>query len=119
MGHWLAHWLGVDSASGPVYLGLSGFVGDLGLFAAAIAITFHAVASCRHKNCEVHRCPRIVRHTTAASHRVCRRHMPGGAPTHAEVIAAHHAAKPARPPKRLARAQETGTTGNARPGGEP
>jgi hypothetical protein len=40
----------------------------------------------------VHRCWRIGRHATAAGHLVCRRHMPGGAPTHEEVIAAHNAA---------------------------
>lgn len=115
--HWLGHWLGLDNASGPVYLALSGAVGDLGLLAAVAAFTFHSFVSYRRQNCEVHRCPRIVRHTTAAQHRVCRRHMPGGAPTHAEVIAAHHAAKPARSPKRLAGSQETGTTGKENSGG--
>lgn len=117
MGHWLLHFLGLDSASGTAYLALSGVVGDLGLFATAIAVTVHAVIGYRHKNCEVHRCPRVAHRTTAAGHRVCGRHAPDSAPTHAEVIAAHHAAKLTRPPKRLARTQETGTTGNARPGG--
>jgi hypothetical protein len=70
----------------------SGFLSCLGLVAASLALVFHAVVSYRHKNCEVHRCPRIVRHTTAAGHRVCRRHMPGGAPTHQDVIDAHNAA---------------------------
>lgn len=90
--HWLGHWLGTDNAAGPVYLFLSGFAGDAGLFAAVVAFVFHGTVSYRHKQCEVHRCLRVVRHVTAADHRVCRRHMPGGAPSHAEVIAAHEAA---------------------------
>ena len=32
------HWLGLDSASGPVYLALSGFVGDLALVGGVAAI---------------------------------------------------------------------------------
>jgi hypothetical protein len=92
VGHWLLHFLGLDSASGPAYLAWSGIVGDASLFAATAAFIAHTVISYRHKNCEVHRCWRMVRHTTAAGHRVCRRHMPGGAPTHQEVVTAHEAA---------------------------
>jgi hypothetical protein len=76
----------------PNYNFLSGFAGDLGLLAATAAFVFHGFVSYRHKQCEVRRCPRVVRHTTAAGHRVCRKHHPAGAPTHAEVIAAHKAA---------------------------
>jgi hypothetical protein len=116
--HWLGHWLGTDNAAGPVYLFLSGFAGDLGLLAATAAFTFHGFVSYRHKNCHVHRCVRVGHLAVeGTAWVVCRRHSPTKAPTHAEVVAAHHAAKPTRPPKRLARTQETGTTGNARPGG--
>lgn len=119
MAHWLTHILGLDSATGTPYLAWSGIVGDAGLFATAAAVTVHAVISYRHRQCEVRRCWRIARHVTAASHRTCARHHPDGAPTHAEVIAAHHAAARTRnrPAKTLVRGQGTGTTGNAPPGG--
>lgn len=86
---WLAHWLGLDSASGAPYLALSGFLADLG----ELAIVGGLISIYRRHNCEVHRCPRIARHLTAAAHRVCRRHAPDGAPTHADVIEAHLAAR--------------------------
>lgn len=90
--HWLAVHSGTDNEPGDYYGFWSGFAGDLGLFAAAIAFTAHAVISYRHKTCEVHRCWRLARHATAAGHHTCRRHHPDGAPTHEEVIAAHEAA---------------------------
>lgn len=45
-----------------------------------------------HKNCHVHHCWRVGRHP-AGPYVVCRRHLPGGAPSHEDVIAAHEAAK--------------------------
>jgi hypothetical protein len=92
--HWLAHWLGLDNAAGPVYLFFSGSGSDLGLYASAIAIAFHAVASYRHKNCHVHRCPRLGRFPVeGTAWSVCRRHHPSGAPTYEQVIAAHKTAR--------------------------
>jgi hypothetical protein len=115
MWHGLLHFLGVDDLSGPAYGWWSGAGSDLSELALLGAI----VGLLRKHNCVVAGCWRLGRHVTAAQHWVCHRHHPDGAPTHAEVIAAHHAARIARPPKRLARTQDTGTAGNARPRGEP
>jgi hypothetical protein len=94
--YWLLYHTGgtwKGSVPSPWYNEPSGFVGCLGLFASAIAISFHAAASYRHKNCHVHRCWRIGRHRIGGTpYVVCRKHHPGGAPTHEEVIAAHEAA---------------------------
>lgn len=84
--HWLSHWLGLDDGSGPVYLFWSGWFGDVGLF--TVAATF-----LRHRNCEVHGCWRFGRHSTAAGHRVCRRHHPDDHLTVEGVLAAHQEAK--------------------------
>jgi hypothetical protein len=82
--HWLLHALGLDSASGPVYLALSGFVGDLALIGAAAAFL-------RHRNCEVKGCLRLGRHQTAAGHHVCSRHTPTPHLTAQDVHEAHYA----------------------------
>lgn len=87
--HLIAHWLGLDNGSGPVYLAWSGFGGDI----SQLAIIGAVVAVVRHRNCEVKGCWRMGRHQTAAGHRVCRRHHPDGAPTHRDVIDAHEARK--------------------------
>jgi hypothetical protein len=79
----------MDNGSGPFYLALSGWMGLLG-FIGVIWTTL------RKYNCEVHGCPRIGRHGTAAGHTVCRRHHPDGAPTHAHILRAHRAAVRAR-----------------------
>lgn len=121
MGHWLLHFLGLDSASGTAYLAWSGAVSDIG----ELVLIGGLYAFVRRHNCETRHCWRMGRHATAAGHHVCRRHHPDGAPTHADVIAAHDAARergrhaPPRPPKTLIRNQETGTAGTARPGGDP
>jgi hypothetical protein len=95
--HWLLHWLGMDNPAGPVYLGLSGFVGDLTLLAGLVAFVAHAVVSYRHKNCHVRRCPRIAHLPVEGTPwRVCRKHSPAGAPTHQDVITAHKVASSAR-----------------------
>lgn len=114
MWHAFLHFLGVDDVSGRAYAFWSGCGSDLGELAVVGAL----LGLLRKHNCAVAGCWRLGRYVTAAGHHVCARHHPDGAPTHAEVIAAHHAAKLTRPPKRLV-AQETGTAGNARPGGEP
>ncbi len=89
MPHWLAHFLGTDSASGTSYLAWSGFGGDL----AEIAIVGGLLTVVRRHNCEVHRCWRLGRHRTAAGHMVCRRHHPDGALTARAVTVAHQAAR--------------------------
>lgn len=84
---WLLHVLGVDDVSGRWYAWWSGAGSDLGELAVVGALA----AMVRKHNCEVHRCWRIGRHTTAAGHLVCARHHPGGAPSAEQVAHAHRA----------------------------
>lgn len=86
MPHWLLHFLGVDSGSGPAYLFWSGFGANFGEFAIAGGL-FTLI---RKHNCEVHRCWRLGRHVTAAGQHVCRRHHPDGHLTAEGVRKAHH-----------------------------
>lgn len=91
--HWLLHFLGLDSASGPAYLAWSGAGGDLGELAIAGAL----IAVIRRHNCHAARCWRIGRHKVPGTDFICcARHTPGGAPTHAHILALH-AARPAAP----------------------
>lgn len=82
MQHFLSHWLGLDNASGAVYLWWSGFVGDLGYLAIVATLL-------RRHQCEVNPCWRLARHSTNGGHRVCARHHPEGAPTSQDVIDKH------------------------------
>lgn len=91
--HWLAVHTGTVDEAGPYYGFFSGFGSDLGEFTIAGGITGALTALLRHRNCEVSGCWRLSRHTTAAAHRVCRRHNPDGAPSHQDVIDAHNAAR--------------------------
>jgi hypothetical protein len=86
--HWLAVHTGTVNEAGPYYGFFSGFGSDL----SEIALLGGVLAMVRHRNCEVRRCWRLSRHQTAAGHRVCRRHMPGGAPTHQDVLDDHERA---------------------------
>jgi len=86
--HTLLDWMGLTDASGKPYLFWSGFGADLSEFAIVGAV----VGLLRRWNCESHGCWRIARHKTAAEHRVCRHHHPAGAPTAADISAAHAAA---------------------------
>ncbi len=86
--HWLLHFFGLDSASGPAYLAWSGALSDLG----EITLLAGLIAFLRHRNCEVHHCWRLGRHTTAAGHRVCRKHHPDDHLTTERVLADHRAA---------------------------
>ncbi|MGH3743720.1 MAG: hypothetical protein ACRDTP_02540 [Mycobacteriales bacterium] len=83
--HLVMHWLGLDDASGPVYLAWSGFGSDI----SELAIVGGVAGMLRQHNCEVKGCPRLGRHRTAAGHRVCRRHHPDGHLT-AEAVSALH-----------------------------
>lgn len=66
--HWLVHILGMDNASGPVYLAWSGWVGDLGLIAGAAAVYW------RHQ-CHRAWCIRIGKHNAEGT-LYCARHHP-------------------------------------------
>lgn len=68
MTHWLAHVLGMDNPSGPVYLAWSGWVGDMGLIAGAGALFY------KH-NCHRAWCPRIGKHMYEGT-LYCARHHP-------------------------------------------
>ena len=74
--HLLAHILGIDDASGPIYLFWSGPGADLSELAV-----FGAVAAwARKHNCAVHGCWRLGRHPVQGTpHVVCRKHHPHGA----------------------------------------
>lgn len=92
--HWLAYMTGSLNTSGapPNYNWWSGAGSDLGELAV-----FGAVVGGWHRvNCHVRHCWRIGRHTTDGGHTVCRRHMPGGAPTYDDVIKAHRDARRGR-----------------------
>lgn len=82
---WFFHITGASNVSGTYYGFWSGFGSDITEFAVLGAL----VANLKHLNCEVKGCWNITRHSTAAGHRVCSKHNPGGAPTHADVIRAH------------------------------
>lgn len=72
MAAWLAHWLGLTSATGGPYLFLSGVAGDLGILAAIVL--FFA-----HHSCTRPACLRYVRHIGPDGRRHCARH-PGAPP---------------------------------------
>lgn len=83
--HLVLHILGLDDASGRFYLFWSGIGADLGLFSTPFVLWF------RH-TCEIPRCPRLGRHTTAAGARLCRKHHPDGPLTVEQAHAAHEEA---------------------------
>ena len=84
---WLYVHFGING-SGPWYGFWSGAGSDIG----ELAIVGSLLTLVRSRNCEVHGCPRLGRHTTAAGHRVCKRHHPDGAPSAQDVLDAHNAA---------------------------
>jgi hypothetical protein len=92
----VAHWLwihtGTGNEPGSYYGFWSGFGSDLGEYVIVAGIfggLYHAI---KVNNCEVHHCWRLKRHTTAAGHRVCRKHHPDDKLTANDVIDAHNAA---------------------------
>jgi hypothetical protein len=83
MGAWLLHWLGLDNASGPVYLFWSGFFGDVTILSIPVTLL-------RKHNCEVKGCVRLGLHhwndpATNQDHHLCRTHHPLGHLTAAGV----------------------------------
>jgi len=83
---WLAHVLGMDNLSGPYYGFWSGSGSDIG----ELAMVGGLVAIVRKHNCHVDKCWRVGRHPVAGTaYVVCRKHHPDGAPSHADVLAAH------------------------------
>lgn len=63
------HWLGMDNASGRVYLFWSGFFGDVTIFASAIAIA-------RHRNCHIKGCWRLGKQVDGTAFLACHVHHP-------------------------------------------
>jgi len=88
MTSWFAHVLGLDDLSGYWYGWWSGAGSDV----SELALVGALLAGIRARNCEVRRCWRLGRHTTAAGHRVCRRHHPDDHLSAAQVISDHHSA---------------------------
>lgn len=87
MAHFLLHWLGLDSASGPVYLALSGFASILERLIELAVIAFILL---RKHTCHCRGCWRIGRyHAAGGAYVVCSRHNPDGKPDHASIVAAH------------------------------
>lgn len=92
MGHALAHFFGLDSASGAPYLLWSGALSDAG----ELAIVGALIGMLRKHNCAVHHCWRLARHKVPGTdHVCCRRHTPGGAPSLQDVISDYRTAKEA------------------------
>ena len=90
--HWLLHYLGMDSASGPAYLAWSGWGSDI----AEVALLGAVFGAWHRVNCHVKGCFRIGRqHVAGTTFVTCRRHHPDDKPTAAHVAAAHEAAKAA------------------------
>jgi hypothetical protein len=85
--HWLLHFLGTDSGSGPAYLWWSGFganFGELTIVAALLALV-------RQHNCHVHHCFRLGRHPVeGTSFTVCRKHHPDGHVSAEDVRKRYH-----------------------------
>ena len=87
--HWLLHVLGIDTQQSEFYDFWSG-VGPC--IITSLTLGSGVWAFIRSRNCEVKGCLRLGRHTTAAGHRVCRRHHPDGRLTADEIYAAHYEA---------------------------
>lgn len=86
---WLMHILGLDDASGPIYLAWSGPVADLGLLGAAVTVWW------RH-TCHVGRCWRFAVHpVTGTPFKTCRKHHPAVPDriTAAHIAEAHEQAR--------------------------
>lgn len=49
MMHFIAHWMGLDNASGPQYLFWSGIFGDITIFGGLLGMYYKH--TCHEKNC--------------------------------------------------------------------
>lgn len=79
MFNWIAHWIGLTNASGPIYSFWSGWFGDLSILAVPFVLL-------RSKNCHAKGCPRIGRHAVeGTAFVVCRRHHPEEHQTVADI----------------------------------
>lgn len=82
---WIAHWLGLDNPSGPIYLFWSGPFSALPSFGVVGLLA----GLYRKHNCHVRRCWRLGHHRLDGTEwTVCRLHhpdLPNRAPTAAEL----------------------------------
>ncbi|HEY1820406.1 MAG TPA: hypothetical protein VGG83_10785 [Trebonia sp.] len=77
----LAHLLGLDNLSGPVYGFWSGIGGDASILAVPLVVL-------RRHNCHVRRCPRLGRHPVqGTAFTVCRKHHPDEHPSADDIQA--------------------------------
>lgn len=82
VGAWLAHWAGLDNASGPIYLFWSGIFSALTSF----SVFGFLIGTYRKHNCHVKGCPRLGRHKVEGTDWVvCAKHHPVGPPTAVDV----------------------------------
>lgn len=85
--NWLYTWAGLSNGTGPIYLGLSGIIGDLALL-SVVGVVFHRL------NCHQTKCWRIGVHRVEGTPFItCRRHHPlltTGPITAEHIHRAHH-----------------------------
>lgn len=86
--HWAYTFAGVNG-SAP----WGTFWGDFGSDIGELAIVGGLFGMIRQHNCEVKGCIRLGRHTTAAGHKVCRKHHPDDSLSAQDVLVAHEEAK--------------------------
>lgn len=70
--HWLATWMGLDNAGGPIYSFWSGFGSDIGEL-LILGGLWHFV---RHSNCHVKKCARFGKPVAGTPYRACHKHHP-------------------------------------------
>jgi hypothetical protein len=105
---WLAHAAGLDNAAGYPYLLWSGIGADL----SEITLLGGAIAWYVHRKCHVEGCWRLGRFPVEGTpFTVCRRHTPGGAPSHAHVLHLHRRARAERDAALASRTVTTTTGG--------
>lgn len=89
MWHTLAHFFGLDNASGGQYLFWSGVEGDI----TQLAVIVIGWRYLRHHNCAVRGCWRVShRKIPGTDHIVCRRHHPNPKSTLAQILEDHRRA---------------------------
>ena len=93
---WLAHWLGLDNVSGPIYAWWSGS-GSV-ILPWIVQVLIIILLFWWHHQCGVDGCLRYARRTTAAGERACWVHHPVQGRTAADIHAAHHQAVQATQP---------------------